>query len=198
MYTFVQRPNSYSLTGDYSRFWHRVVVPGRQPICSLAGRYDNLMPESTISLQSGTKNFSTIPVWEGSLNFNNKHVGVLGNNRGWKGVPDLQKDVFFTNIFYNLLMRRTLTFKTITIPHVRMLSEFVFHKYIFRSLKNQGKQWNLNHHSRVKFNTQTSILWVSAFVNTGTNHIHEFKFELKIGILVQKLTNVFLQICIQY
>ncbi len=64
---------------------HGVVAPARQPICSLAsgttnlcqnrlyggihnvdygsrrlaGRYDNLMPESTISLHSGTKNFAT-------------------------------------------------------------------------------------------------------------------------------------------
>jgi hypothetical protein len=29
-------------------------------LCSLADRYDNPMPESTVSPQSGTKNFATV------------------------------------------------------------------------------------------------------------------------------------------
>ena len=41
------RQNSQSLTGGYSRLWHRVVVPARQPMCSLA-----------ISPQSVTKNLA--------------------------------------------------------------------------------------------------------------------------------------------
>jgi hypothetical protein len=45
----VQYTNSFSLTGGYSRHWHRAVVPARQPKCSPASRWDNPVPESTIS-----------------------------------------------------------------------------------------------------------------------------------------------------
>ncbi len=48
--------------GEYSRLGrHRVVlVACKHTVCSLAGRYDNPMPESTISPPSGTKNLATV------------------------------------------------------------------------------------------------------------------------------------------
>ncbi len=45
--------------GGYSRLWQRVVVPFRQVTYRLASRYDNLMPESTISPRQRTKNLSS-------------------------------------------------------------------------------------------------------------------------------------------
>jgi hypothetical protein len=42
------RPNSLFLHGGYNWLRHRVVLSACQPIRSLAGRYDNPMPESTL------------------------------------------------------------------------------------------------------------------------------------------------------
>jgi hypothetical protein len=56
----VQRPNFKSLTGGYCRFWHKVVIPARQPLYPgrTVRKHDNPMPESTVSPQSGTKNLA--------------------------------------------------------------------------------------------------------------------------------------------
>ncbi len=50
------------LTGGYSRLWHIGLSYRYRPIglCSMVGRYDHPMPESTISPQSGTKNLATV------------------------------------------------------------------------------------------------------------------------------------------
>jgi hypothetical protein len=51
------QPNSKSLTGSLKLTpAYRVVVPARH---KLAGGYDNPMPESTLSPQSGTMNLAT-------------------------------------------------------------------------------------------------------------------------------------------
>jgi hypothetical protein len=49
--------------GYNSRLWQRVLVPACQAICSLAGRYNSHMPESTKYPHSGTKNSATA-VWQ--------------------------------------------------------------------------------------------------------------------------------------
>jgi hypothetical protein len=51
-------PTHRSMTGGYSRLWHKVVVPARQATW-LAGRYDNPMPESTLSPSQGPMNSAT-------------------------------------------------------------------------------------------------------------------------------------------
>ncbi len=50
-----QRPNSYSLTGGYSRLRHRIVVPARQATYRLAGQYSSPMSESVIFPSQGLR-----------------------------------------------------------------------------------------------------------------------------------------------
>ncbi len=52
---YKQQPNSESLTGGYSRFWHRIVVPTSQPMSSRAG--------TTALCHSGTRNLAPEPVF---------------------------------------------------------------------------------------------------------------------------------------
>jgi hypothetical protein len=57
---FYLRPNSSSLTVGLLSTLTLGCRTGPPAICSSTGRYDNPKPESTISLQSGTKNFATV------------------------------------------------------------------------------------------------------------------------------------------
>jgi hypothetical protein len=47
-----------SLTRGYSQLWHRVVVPARQATW-MAGRYENPLPELTLSPSQGSMNSAT-------------------------------------------------------------------------------------------------------------------------------------------